>query len=208
MKEIVPAKSAETSEITANISDKIISIRVSPNGYFTALFLITFLTGFLVYLEQNYLAPAIFVAGWIVFPILAWNDRIAFDGKRLTRTGLLPGLWTQFNGRKYRLRIADVEQIESQALRALKRGGNVFYRYRTSLQGKGLKFALASGSEDYRQMIQRILPLVSENSLDNRSIELRDYLAEPKDTLMKAAFAQIPSVEVLESSFAQILKKK
>ncbi len=40
-----------------------------------------------------------------------------------------------------------------------------------------------------------------ENVLDNRSIELRDYLAEPKETLMKAEFARIPSAEVLEGSF-------
>jgi hypothetical protein len=63
-----------------------------------------------------------------------------------------------------------------------------------------LKFAFASGGEDYRQMIHRIFPLLSENVLDNRSIELRDYLAEPKETLMKAEFARIPSADVLESS--------
>lgn len=203
-----PAKATGKSAIeTTAVYDQITAIRVSPNSYFTALFFITFTTGFLVYLEQDLLALALFIAGWTIFPILAWNDRIAFNGRRLTRTGLLPNVWARFNGRKYRLRINDVEQVESQALRALKRGGNVFYRYRTSLQGKGLKFAFASGGEDYRRMIQRVLPLVSENALDNRSIELRDYLADPKDALMKAAFAHIPSVEVLENSFAKTQKK-
>lgn len=204
MSEIIPVKTIETPKIsTANVSDQTISIRVSPNGYFTALFLFTFLSFFLIYLEENQIAIAVFALSWIIFPILAWNDRIVFDGKRLTRTGFLPTIWAQFNRTNYRLRITDVEQVESQALRALKRGGNVFYRYRTSFQGKNLKFAIASGGEDYRRMIQRILPLVSENSLDNRSIELRDYLAEPKEILMKAAFAHIPSVEVLENSFTK-----
>lgn len=207
MSDIIPAKTAEASEISARTSsDQLISIRVSPNSYFIALFLITFLTGLLVYLEKDYAALALFTASWIIFPLLAWTDRIIFDGKRLTRTGILPGFWARFNSTKYRLRINDVEQVESQALRALKRGGNVFYRYRTSLQGKGLKFAFASGGEDYRQMIHRLLPLVSENALDNRSIELRDYLAEPKETLMKAAFAHIPSAEVLENSFNKTQK--
>jgi tetratricopeptide (TPR) repeat protein len=202
--DITSTKTAEVSELdTAALSDQITSIRVSPNSYFIALFLTTFITGFLVYLEKDYVALALFAVSWIIIPILAWNDRIVFDGKRLTRTGLLPNIWARFNAVRYRLRINDVEQVESQALRALKRGGNVFYRYRTTLQGKGLKFAFASGGEDYRKMIHRILPLLSENALDNRSIELRDYLSEPKETLMKASFAHIPSAEVLENSLVQ-----
>ena len=207
MSDITSMKTAEVSELnTAALSDQITAIRVSPNSYFIALFLTTFITGFLVYLEKDYVALALFAASWIIIPILAWNDRIVFDGKRLTRTGLLPNVWARFNAVRYRLRVNDVEQVESQALRALKRGGNVFYRYRTVLQGKGLKFAFASGGEDYRRMIQRILPLLSENALDNRSIELRDYLSEPKETLMKASFAHIPSADVLESSLAQFQK--
>ena len=85
----------------------------------------------------------------------------------------------------------------------MKRGGNVFYRYRTSVQGKDLQFVFASGGEDYRQMIHKLFPLLSENLLDNRSIELRDYLTEPKETLMKAEFAKIPSAEVLENSLTK-----
>lgn len=68
------------------------------------------------------------------------------------------------------------------------------------MRGKNRRFAFASGSEDYRQMIGKILPLLPENVLDNRSIELRDYLAEPKEILMKAEFARIPSADVLENS--------
>jgi len=190
--------SEETS--SALLSDQAISIRVSPNSYFTALFLATFFSGFLIYLEQDFFGLMLFAAGGFIIPLLAWTDRITFDGKRLTRTGLLPRLWAAGNRSKYRLKISDIEQVESQALRALKRGGNVFYRYRTTLQGKDLKLAFASGGEDYRQMIGKILPLLPENALDSRSIELRDYLAEPKETLMKAEFARIPSAEVLESS--------
>jgi hypothetical protein len=115
---------------------------------------------------------------WLCFPILAWTDRIVFDGKRLTRTGFLPRFWAWTNSTNFRLKISDIEQVESQALRTLKRGGNVIYRYRTTIQGKNLKFAFASGGEDYRQMIHKIFPLLSHNTLDNRSIELRDYFSE------------------------------
>lgn len=204
MSNIAPAKIAEISSeetsAAATSTDQITSIRVSPNSYFIVLFLSTFLSGFLIYLEQDFFALVLLGVSWLTLPLLAWTDRIIFDGRRLTRIGFLPRFWAWLNSTKYRLRISDVEQVESQALRALKRGGSVFYRYRTTLQGKGLRFAFASGGEDYRQMIRKIFPLVSENTLDNRSIELRDYLAEPKETLMKAEFARIPSANVLESS--------
>lgn len=199
--------SAQTAKISARenarstFSDKTIAIRVSPNGYFAALFLTTFLSGFLIYLEKDIAGFLVFGSGWLIFPVLAWTDRVAFDGKRLTRTGILPRFQSLLGYSKYRLKISDIEQVETQALRALKRGGNVFYRYRTIVRGKNLKFAFASGGEEYRQMIRRLFALLPENTLDNRSIELRDYLREPKETLMKAEFAKIPSTEVLQNSF-------
>jgi tetratricopeptide (TPR) repeat protein len=203
MSNYTPAKAANvTTEKTVSTaaSNEFISIRVSPNSYFIALFLATFLSSFLVYLEQDFFALTLLGTSWLMLPILAWTDRITFDGRRLARTGLLSRFWAWVNSTKYRLKISDIEQVESQALRALKRGSNVFYRYRTTVQGKNRRIAFASGGEDYRQMIHKILPLLPENILDNRSIELRDYLAEPKETLMKAEFAHIPSADVLESS--------
>ena len=206
MSDTAPAKTAEVSanEIADNAPfDNQTSIRVSPKGYFTALFLATFFSGFLTYLEIDWAAIALFGASWIFLPILLWSDRIEFDGRRLSRTGILSKFWAFLNNSRTRLKLADIEQVETQAIRALKRGGNVFYRYRTSVKGKGVQFAFASGGEDYRQMIRRIFPVLSENALDNRSIELRDYLAEPKETLMKAEFAHIPAAEVLENSFGE-----
>ena len=158
---------------------------------------------------MNWLGFILVGLAWLAIPYLMRTDRIVFDGKRLTRTGFLPRLWSSFNNSRFRLRIGDIEQVETQSLRALKRGGNVFYRYRTSISGRGLEFVFASGGEDFRRMIHGILPLLPENILDNRSIELRDYLAEPKEILMKAEFARIPSAEVLENSFEKhILKIK
>ena len=119
----------------------------------------------------------------------------------------MPKFWANLNNSRHRLKISDIEQVKTHALRALKRGGNVFYRYRTSIKGKGLEFHFASGGEEYRRIIRGIFPLLPENILDNRSIELRDYFAEPKETLMKAEFARIPSAEVLENSFGKHLLK-
>ena len=183
-----------------------VSIRVSPNSYLAAFLTGTFFTGFLLYLEFDKIGFALFLISWIVVPFFAFSDRIVFDGKRLSRTGILPKLWAWINGSRRRLRISDIEQIDTQSIRALKRGGNVYYRYRTAIRGRDISIAIASGGEDYRQMISRILPLVSENVLDNRSIELRDYLADPKEIRMKAAFARIPEADVLAGSFSRSKK--
>lgn len=210
MSNTAPTKAAEVSaqsRTSAKINDKAISIRVPPNGYFAALFVMTFFSAFLIYWSEDWIGGAFLCLSWLGFPLLAWTDRIVFDGKKLIRTGFVPKLWAWLNSTRYSLKLSHVEQVETQALRALKRGGNVFYRYRTSVQGKDLKFTFASGGEEYRRLIHELLPLLSENTLDNRSIELRDYLSEPKETLMKARFAKIPAAEVLESSLNNFQKK-
>lgn len=205
MSDIADAKTAGISRAGSSVSttfpDKTVSIRVSPGSYLTTLLLGIFFAGFFIYLEMDLWAIPLLGFCLLVVPLLAWTDRIAFDGKRLTRTGFLPRFWAWLNNFNYRLKLSDIEQIETQALRALKRGGNVFYRYRTSVSGKDLKFVFASGGDEYRQIIHRLFPRLSENVLDNRSIELRDYLCEPKEVLMKAEFAHIPSADVLEDSF-------
>lgn len=206
MSEIANAKTAENTADAIHYDDKTVSIRVSPNGYFTALLLGTFFSAFLVYLEMDLWAIVLLALSVAGLPALALTDRIAFDGKRLRRTGILPRVWAWLNGYHFRLKLSDIEQIETQALRALKRGGNVFYRYRTAISGKGLKFVFASGGEEYRRMIHTVFPRLSENVLDNRSIELRDYLSEPKEVLMKAEFEHIPSADVLEDSMSGFFK--
>ena len=197
------AETAVSKSDSKTLVKSTISIRVSPNSYVIALFLAAFFSGFFLYLEYDWAAFTLMSLGFVFLPIFYWTDRISFDGKRISRTGILPNLWSFLNASRLSLKLSDIEQVETQSLRALKRGGNVFYRYRTSVSGKEMKFAIASGGEDYRQMIQRILPALSENVLDNRSIELRDYLSEPKETLMKAEFNHIPSVEVLENSVGE-----
>ena len=45
--------SAQEQSIIAELTDKSVKVRVSPNNYFIALFLATFFSGFLVYLEYD-----------------------------------------------------------------------------------------------------------------------------------------------------------
>lgn len=177
-----------------------LSIRVSPHSYLTAVLLGTYLAALLFYLEIDVAGIIAFVLSWIVIPFLAFNDHVTFNGKRLTRTGLAPRAWAWFNGSRRRLKVSDIEQVETHAVRAMKRGASVMYRYRTILRGKGLSVTIASGGDDFRRIIKAILPRLADNVLDNRSLELRDHLADPKETLMKAEFAHIPAADVLEGS--------
>lgn len=182
-------------------------VRVPPNSYLSAMFIGSFFTGLLIYLRFDIAAGFVFVTSWLVVPLLFWTDRIDFDGTNINRTGILPRFWGLLNGSSVYLSIEDVELVETQALRALKRGGDVFYRYRTAVSGKGRRFVIVSGGSSFRKIVKELLASVSENVLDNRSIELRDYLCEPSFARLKAGEARIPSSEVLQQSKPAIVKK-
>ncbi len=188
-----------------------VSIRASPQSYLTALILGTFFSAFLFYLEIDLAGVILFGLSWVLIPFFALNDHVSFDGRRLERTGIVPKIWSRLNSSRRRLKIVDVEQVETQAIRTIKRGDNIHYRYRTVIRGKGLSIAISSGASGnnayYRRFIKSILPQLSDNLLDNRSIELRDHLADPKETLMRAEFSRIPAADVLESSLTSIGKR-
>ncbi|HTH50360.1 MAG TPA: tetratricopeptide repeat protein [Pyrinomonadaceae bacterium] len=198
---------SDTIEASSDASDPI-SIRVSPHGYITALFLGTFFSALAFYLNQDVVGISLFAISWILLPFFALNDRVSFDGRRLERTGLVPRVWSWLNSSRRRIKISDVEQVETAAVRAIKRGGVVYYRYRTVVRGKGISISFASGGDEYRQMIHAILPKLDDAVLDTRSIELRDHLGESKETLMKAEFSRIPSADVLESFFRKPLPSR
>ncbi|MGQ0540399.1 MAG: tetratricopeptide repeat protein, partial [Blastocatellia bacterium] len=183
-------------------------IRVSPGGYFTALFVASFFSSFLLYLEWNTAGFALLGGSLLILPFLAITDRIYFDGRRLRRTGLLPKLILRAFGSRDRLRLKDIEQVETQAQRAIKRAGSIQYRYRTSFRGKGVNFSFASGGEAYRKMIRAILPKLPSEVLDNRSLEIRDYLDERRSVLRRARSSNIPSGDVLENALRDLRSKK
>ncbi|HQX55582.1 MAG TPA: hypothetical protein PLP07_06615 [Pyrinomonadaceae bacterium] len=178
-----------------------VRIRVSPHSYFIALLLGSFFSAFLYYLEFDLIASVLFIFAWIAVPFLALTDQLVFDGRCLVRAGILPSVWSRFHGTRRRLKLTDIEQIETQAIRTIKRGGNLYYRYRTAVRGRGLTLVFASGGDEYRRMIGVLLPLVSENILDRCSLDLRDHLSDSKETLMKAEFEHIPSAGFLRAEF-------
>ncbi|MBC7899136.1 MAG: hypothetical protein H7070_03700, partial [Saprospiraceae bacterium] len=181
-----------------------VSIRVSPNSYFVVLFLSAFFSGLFIYLQYDIAGFVLLGFSLVFIPLLAFRDRIVFDGRRLSRSGLIPNTWANFNRSRRRLKIFDVEQVETHAVRTMKRAGKVTYRYTTSIRGKGISFVMVSGGKDFRAMIRSILPLLPNNVLDNRSMELRDYISDPKEILIKAEFSRIPSADVLEGSLRSV----
>jgi len=183
------------------------SIRVAPNTYLAALFVATFFTAYFVYVELDALAAGIFLGSWIINSFLYFKDRIVFDGEQLRRSGLLPRLWNRLAKRPDKIEFRDIEQIETQALRAFRRGGKVFYRYRTSVHSRNQRFIFASGGEDFRKMVTTLFARVSDDVLDNRSIELRDYLRSPNETRKKLERERFPSSEVLEHSVGEFTKR-
>lgn len=192
--------SAPNASLGANSRVHSASVRVSPNSYFIAFFLTLFFTALAVYLELDAVAAVLSVFAFLVLPSLAWSDRVVFDGQNISRTGIVPRLWNRLNRENFALRLHDIEQVETQAVRTIKHGGTIYYRYRTTVYGRHKRFVFASGGEDYRRLIGLLFPQIFIDALDNRSIELRDYLAEPKNILLKAESLNIPSTEVLEDS--------
>lgn len=179
-------------------------VRASPHSYLTALLLGIFFAALLLYLEYDICGVILFGFSAIVIPSLALGDRVQFDGKRIVRTGILPTFWARLNSARRGLRVSDIEQVETQAQRAIKRGGNIIYRYKTTIRGKQLNISFVSGGDEFRRMLKSILPKLSDNTLDSRSLELRDYLQDPKETLMRAEFSRIPAADVLESSYRSV----
>jgi tetratricopeptide (TPR) repeat protein len=160
-----------------------------------------------VYHLEYYIAALVIAAVTIIgIPLIAFTDRINFDGKRIYRAGIAASIWSLIDRSINRLKIKDIEFIDTYPLRSVKRGSNVRYRYKTTIRGRGMEFSFISGSEDYREMIAKIFSLAPENVLDSRSIDLRDHLSDPKETIRRAEFSRIPSADVLEDSFMKFRK--
>jgi tetratricopeptide (TPR) repeat protein len=179
---------------------RLASVRVSPGSYLAAASVLTFSSALLLRSEKDLVALAAVGVAWLIVPILALTDRIEFDGQFLSRRGPLPFLQRLIAGRQKRLSIADFERVDTQALRTLRRAGRVRYRYRTQILGKNSEFTFASGGRSYRRMVRQLFPLIHSDKLDLRTLELRDYLCEPKALKREVEGLHLASAEVLESA--------
>lgn len=176
----------------------IASVRVSPGPYIALAGVVTFVAALLLRIDSN--AAALILAGfaWFVIPVLALSDRIVFDGSSLRRHGPLASFLNLFFRHRKQLSLDDFETVETQAVRTLRRGGRVRYRYRTQITGKGKEFVIVSGGRDYRKLVHALFPLIHEGKLDNRSRDLRDYLNDPSFLNRKTQLSQLASSDLLD----------
>jgi len=179
---------------------RLASVRVSPGSYFAAASVLTFCSALLLRSERDLPALVILGIAWLIIPVLALKDRIEFDGEFLARRGPMPFLARHITGRKRELSVADFEKVDTHAVRTLRRSGRVRYRYRTQILGQHLEFTFASGGQSYRAMVRHLFPLIHQDKLDLRTIELRDYLCEPKPLNTEVRSLQLASADVLDGA--------
>src|SRR5829696_9829566 len=176
----------------------IASVRVSPGPYIALTGVVTFLAALLLRINHDAAALILIGVAWLIVPVFALSDRIAFDGTSLRRQGPLASFLNLFFGYRKQLSIDDFETVETQAVRTLRRGGRVRYRYRTQITGKGREFVIVSGGHYYRQFVRELFPLIHESKLDNRSRDLRDYLNDPRFLNRKTQLSQLASSDLLD----------
>jgi hypothetical protein len=182
----------------------IASVRVSPGPYLAVASVITFFSALLLRGQYDVAALLALASAWSIIPVLALTDRIVFDGVLLRRQGLLVSFLHLLFGYQKQLAVDDFETVETQAVRTLRRGGSVRYRYRTQISGKGKQFVIISGGRDYRKLVREMFPLIHENKLDGRTRDLRDYLNDPNFLERKAQLSHLASSDVLESTNSEI----
>ena len=176
----------------------IASVRVSPGPYLALASVVTFAAALMLRAHYDAVALILTAGAWLSLPLIALTDRIAFDGVVLRRQGPVASLLHLLFGYRKQLSVNDFETVETQAVRTLRRGGRVRYRYRTQITGKGKEFVIVSGGREYRKLVRELFPLIHESKLDNRSRDLRDYLNDPDFLDRKAQLSQLASPDLLD----------
>jgi tetratricopeptide (TPR) repeat protein len=179
---------------------RLASVRVSPGSYLAAASVLTFGSALLLRSERDLWALAVVGVAWLIVPVLALTDRIEFNGECLSRRGPAPFLHRLIGGRQKQLTVADFERVDTQALRTLRRGGRVRYRYRTQIVGKSAEFTFASGGRSYREMVRQLFPLIHRDKLDLRTLELCDYLCDPQLLNHEVKSLELASADVIDSA--------
>jgi len=191
---------SEVSEERERVQKKstVASVRVSPGPYLALAGVITFIAVLLLRVDYAAVSLILIAIAWLIVPVLALSDRIVFDGSTLRRQGPLASFLHLFFGYRKQLAINDFETVETQAVRTLRRGGRVRYRYRTQITGKGKEFVIVSGGRHHRKLVRELFPLIHESKLDNRSRDLRDYLNDPTFLNRKTQLSQLASSDLLD----------
>ncbi len=205
MSDIAPLEPAVASATEQGAAERpraeeaqLISVRTSPGGYFAAASALSIIA--LLFLRTGHEEAVVLflVLAWVCMPLLALTDRVRIQARVVYRTGFIAFLQKLFHSRVLKLDVDDIERVETYAVRTLRRGGSVRYRYRSEVAGRGMSFVFASGS-GYRQMVRHLFALVDDEKLDARSRELRDYLVDAKHLRSTVGLLHIAPSSVLDA---------
>ena len=200
----IQASGALAEAAKQNIAPKervrLASCRSSPGGYLAAMSALTFAALVFIRIELDPAALVSLILAWLVVPVLAFTDRISFDGRVLSHKGLVQFIWRLVRGHNFDLPVKEIERVETIAVRTLRRGGRVRYRYRSEVAGRGISLAFASGGNGYRRMVRTLFPLIPDDRMDARSGELRDYLTDQKTLRVTLNLLRMASSDVLEEA--------
>lgn len=177
-----------------------ICVRASLRPYAAGLAVFSFGAALLIYLGYPGTGLLLFSASAIALTGSFLTDHIVFTGRRIHRTGAAYRLWAALSQTRRRLAVSQIEQVETQTLRRIRRGTNVHYGYRTTFRGQGLRFTVTSSSRRYIDFVRAVVHRLNDDLLDGSTIELRDYLADRNVVVQRAKSLQIPSDEVLQNS--------
>jgi tetratricopeptide (TPR) repeat protein len=180
-----------------------VSVRAHAPGYAGAVFLGLFISGFFFYVGFLIVGMLTIAISLIAVPFLALTDKIVFDGKRLTRTGVLPKLWFRLNGLRPSVKLRNIEQIDTAIVGTFKRGGRVRFLHKTSVFGNAPQVVFAGSGSRYRRMTAALFASVDPKLLDLRSLELLNFATEPHEAVRIANELKIPASDVLETSLAR-----
>ena len=155
-----------------------LSVRVNSGGHLGLSIGLFFLSLWMFRSGMDYFSLAALAVSVVMVPLFAAAERLEFDGKILRRRGPTAFLKRVWGRPLPEIAIAEIERVETSALRTLRRGGRVFYRYRTIVTGNGVTVGFASGGRGYREMVRALFDVLPETKLDARTEELRDFLAD------------------------------
>lgn len=175
------------------------SVRISPGGYLAFAAIFTFASLILLRAGRDLAALISVALTWIIIPIVIAIDRVTFDGQTLFRRGLVAAFARFIKGRPIELHLADIERAETTAVRTVRRGGRVRYRYRTEVAGKGISFVFASGG-GFRRLVKLAFASVSDDKLDARTRELRDHLTDSSSLRKTLQLLRLASSSVLDNA--------
>src|SRR5438445_1313222 len=179
---------------------KLASVRSSPGAYFALGAVATFLSLVLLRGQYDLAALSLIISTWIVVPLMVFTDRLSFDGRTISRRGVIALLSRIIRRRTAAIATAEIEGIEVSALRTLRRGGSVRYRYRVEVIAHQGTLAFLSGGKSFRQMTAYLLPGIPDAKLDARALELRDHLEDSKVLRSQVQQLGIASTTVLDAS--------